>query len=56
MLVSSPGKARTATIRQIAKDMGYNIITIVASRMDAQDIWAFQLRELLNALTKRVNW
>lgn len=41
MLVSSPGKAKTATIRQIAKDMGYDLITIVASRMDAQDISGF---------------
>lgn len=41
MLVGAPGTTKTATIRSMAKEMGYELITIVASRMDAQDISGF---------------
>lgn len=44
MMVSSPGKAKTASVRAIAKEMGYDLVTIVASRMDAQDISGFPTR------------
>lgn len=44
MLVSAPGMGKTATVRALAEEMGYDLITITASRMDAQDISGFPTR------------
>ena len=44
MLVSAPGMGKTATVRALAEEMGYGLITIVPSRMDAQDISGFPTR------------
>lgn len=44
MLVGAPGTTKTATVRSIAEEMGYDLITIVPSRMDAQDISGFPTR------------
>lgn len=44
MLVGAPGTTKTATIRAIADDLGYDLITIVPSRMDAQDLSGFPTR------------
>lgn len=41
MLVSDPGMGKTATIRSIAKEIGYDLETLIASRMDAQDVSGF---------------
>lgn len=41
MLISPPGMGKTATIRSIAKNMNYRLITLIASRMDAQDVSGF---------------
>jgi hypothetical protein len=38
MLVGSPGTGKTATVKQLAKDMDFELITLVGSRMDATDI------------------
>ncbi len=38
MLVGSPGTGKTATVRALAKRIGYELITLVGSRMDATDI------------------
>lgn len=41
MLIGDPGTSKTATINQLAKELGYDLITIVPSRMDSQDISGF---------------
>lgn len=41
MLVSEPGMAKTATVRALAEEMGYDLVTIVPSRMEPQDISGF---------------
>lgn len=41
MLVGEPGTSKTASIKQLAKDMDKFLITIVPSRMDSQDISGF---------------
>lgn len=41
MLVSDPGMGKTATIRSLAKEIGYDLETLIASRMDAQDVSGF---------------
>lgn len=38
MLVGAPGTGKTATVKQIAKERGYKLITLVGSRMDPTDI------------------
>lgn len=38
MLVGAPGTGKTATVKQIAKDRGYKLITLVGSRMDPTDV------------------
>lgn len=44
MLVGAPGTTKTATIRALADEMNYKLITIVPSRMDAQDLSGFPTR------------
>lgn len=44
MLVGAPGTAKTATIKAMAKELGYELVTIIASRMDPQDISGFPTR------------
>lgn len=41
MLVSSPGMGKTASVRAMAQEMGYDLITLVPSRMDPQDLSGF---------------
>lgn len=41
MLVGAPGTSKTATVRSLADQLGYDLITIVPSRMDPQDISGF---------------
>lgn len=41
MLVGAPGTSKTATVRALAKELGYNLLTIVPSRMEPQDISGF---------------
>lgn len=41
MLVSEPGMAKTATVRALSKEMGYDLVTVVPSRMEPQDISGF---------------
>lgn len=41
MLVSDPGMAKTATIHGIAKQMGYEVITLVGARIEPQDVTGF---------------
>lgn len=38
MLVGAPGTGKTQTIKKMAEDMGYDLITLVGSRMDPTDI------------------
>ena len=38
MLVGAPGTGKTETVRQLADDMGYKLITVVGSQMDPTDI------------------
>lgn len=44
MLVGAPGTAKTATIKALAAETGYDLITLVPSRMDAQDLSGFPTR------------
>lgn len=41
MLVGDPGTSKTAIINSIARDMGYDLFTLILSRMDPQDISGF---------------
>jgi len=41
MLVGEPGTSKTASVAQLAEDLGKTLITIVPSRMDSQDISGF---------------
>lgn len=41
MLVGDPGTSKTATIQSIAQEMGYDLIPLIASRMDPQDLSGF---------------
>lgn len=38
MLVGPPGVGKTATIHQMAKEMGYHLITVIGSQLDPTDI------------------
>lgn len=38
MIVGAPGTAKTATIRSIAEEMGYELLTVIGSQMDPTDI------------------
>lgn len=38
MLVGPPGTGKTATIKKIARDMGYRLETVIGSRMDPTDV------------------
>lgn len=38
MLVGAPGTGKTETVRSLAKEMGYALITVVGSQMDPTDI------------------
>ena len=38
MLVGAPGTGKTATVRQIAEDMNYDLITLIGSQLDPTDI------------------
>ena len=38
MLVGSPGTGKTASVKAIAKERGYKLITLVGSRMDPTDV------------------
>lgn len=38
MLVGAPGTGKSATVKQIARDRGYELITLVGSRMDPTDV------------------
>jgi hypothetical protein len=44
MLVGDPGTAKTATVEAIAREMGYEVISVIASRMDPQDVSGFPTR------------
>ena len=44
MLVGDPGTSKTAEISALAKEMGYELITLIASRMDPQDVSGFPTR------------
>ena len=44
MLVGDPGTAKTATVEAIAQEMGYEVIPVIASRMDPQDVSGFPTR------------
>ena len=44
MLVGAPGTAKTATVEAIAREMGYEVISVIASRMDPQDVSGFPTR------------
>lgn len=41
MLVGDPGKGKSAVVRRLAQEMGYDLITIVGSQRDATDITGF---------------
>lgn len=41
MLVGDPGKGKSAVVRSLAREMGYDMITIVGSQRDATDITGF---------------
>lgn len=38
MMVSAPGMGKSAFVRGLAKEMGYDLITLVGSRMDPTDV------------------
>ena len=38
MIGGAPGTAKTATIRSIAEEMGYELLTVIGSQMDPTDI------------------
>lgn len=40
-LIGAPGTAKTAFINQLAKSLGYEVITIIASRLEPQDFNGF---------------
>ena len=52
MLIGAPGTTKTATIRALADEMKYDLITIVPSRMDAQDLSGFPTRGELTVVGK----
>lgn len=51
MIVGAPGTGKTATVKQIAKDRGYHLITLVGSRMDPTDVTGLPKGENLGKLS-----
>lgn len=47
MLVGSPGTGKTQLVKQIARERGYKLITLVGSRMDATDVTGLPKGELV---------
>ena len=43
-LVSDPGMTKTATVRSIAREMGYGLVTIIGAQKEAPDISGFPTR------------
>lgn len=44
MMVSDPGMTKTATVRSIAQEIGYDLVTIIGSRMQPEDVSGFPTR------------
>lgn len=47
MIVGDPGTGKTATVRSLAEEMGYHLITLVGSQMDPTDIVGLPKGEIL---------
>lgn len=47
MLVGPPGVGKTATIRELAKSMGYDLITLLGSQMDPTDVAGLPKGEII---------
>lgn len=47
MLVGAPGTGKTAMLRQVAKEMGYELITIIGSQMDPTDVTGLPKGEII---------
>lgn len=48
MIVGAPGVGKTATIRAMAKSMGYHLITLLGSQMDPTDITGLPKGEVID--------
>lgn len=56
MLVSNPGMTKTASVRELARDMGYDLVILIGSRSEAPDVTGYPMvaSEEINGVVSKV--